>query len=111
MPGVTAADPLVGRVARRTPGVAGLDVRDALHVLEDELDPPEAPAREDGDLLTRPEPLIELWSGRRYLYTQVPAAIAEGFASADSKGRFYNRRIRNCFPCHELRERRARRGR
>ena len=53
---------------------------------------------------------LELWSGRRYLYTQVPAAVAEGFASASSKGSFYNGRIRNCFPCHELRERKARRG-
>ena len=55
----------------------------------------------------RQELELELWSGRRYLYTQVPASIAEGFASADSKGNFYNRRIRNCFPCHALRERRA----
>jgi hypothetical protein len=43
-----------------------------------------------------------LWSGRRYLYTHVPADIAERFAGAESKGRFYNRAIRNCFPCHEL---------
>ena len=51
---------------------------------------------------------LELWSGRRYLYPQVPRDIADGFARAESKGRFYNRRIRNCFPCHQLRERRTR---
>ena len=43
-----------------------------------------------------------LWSGRRYLYTHVPSDIAERFADAESKGRFYNRSIRNCFPCREL---------
>ena len=47
-----------------------------------------------------------LSSGRRYLYTQVPHAIAEQFAGADSKGAFYNRSIRKCFPCRELMQRR-----
>ena len=49
-------------------------------------------------------------SGRRYVYSEVPLAVATGFAEADSKGRFYNREIRNCFPCREVggvRERRA----
>ena len=47
-----------------------------------------------------------LWSGRRYLYTHVPSDIAQQFAGASSKGSFYNRSIRNCFPCRELMQRR-----
>ena len=49
-------------------------------------------------------------SGRRYVYSEVPLAVATGFAEAESKGRFYNREIRNRFPCREVgggRERRA----
>jgi hypothetical protein len=49
-------------------------------------------------------------SGRRYIYSEVPLAVARGFAEAESKGQFYNREIRNCFPCREVggvRERRA----
>jgi hypothetical protein len=49
-------------------------------------------------------------SGRRYVYSEVPLAVATSFAEAGSKGRFYNREIRNRFPCREVgrdRERRA----
>jgi hypothetical protein len=48
---------------------------------------------------------LMFWSGRRYLYSDVPADIADEFVEADSKGSFYNRRIRNCFPCRELADR------
>ena len=41
-------------------------------------------------------------SGRRYVYSNVPMAIAGRFAEAESKGRFYNREIRNRFPCREV---------
>ena len=41
-------------------------------------------------------------SGRRYVYSGVPMAIANRFAQAESKGRFYNREIRNRFPCREV---------
>ena len=41
-------------------------------------------------------------SGRRYVYSEVPLAVATGLAEAGSKGRFYNREIRNCFPCREV---------
>ena len=41
-------------------------------------------------------------SGRRYIYSNVPMAVANGFAAAESKGRFYNAEIRNRFPCREL---------
>ena len=47
-------------------------------------------------------------SGRRYRYTDVPAAVAEQFVAAPSKGRFYNSSIRNRFPCRELPARRSR---
>jgi hypothetical protein len=45
-------------------------------------------------------------SGRRYRYSNVPAAVAEQFVAASSKGRFYNRSIRNHYPCTELAHRR-----
>ena len=41
-------------------------------------------------------------SGRRYVYSNVPLAVATGFAETESKGRFYNREIRNRFPCREV---------
>lgn len=41
-------------------------------------------------------------SGRRYTYSGVPMAVAQGFAEAESKGRFYNSEIRNRFPCREV---------
>lgn len=41
-------------------------------------------------------------SGRRYRYADVPIAVAQGFADATSKGRFYNMEIRNRFPCREI---------
>ena len=39
--------------------------------------------------------------GRRYIYSNVPAEVADGFRAAESKGRFYNAEIRNRFPCRE----------
>lgn len=48
-----------------------------------------------------------LSSGRRYLYLGVPADVAEGFASAPSKGSYFNRTIRGRFDCHPLRDREA----
>ena len=41
-------------------------------------------------------------SGRRYVYSNVPMAVARGFAEAESKGRFYNKEVRNRFPCREV---------
>ena len=43
-------------------------------------------------------------SGRHYRYSNVPADLARRFASAMSKGRFYNAEIRNRFACIELGE-------
>ena len=48
-------------------------------------------------------------SGRRYVYSGVPMAVAAGFADAPSKGRFYNAKIRNRFPCREVGHGRRRR--
>jgi hypothetical protein len=45
-----------------------------------------------------------LASGRRYLYLGVPPEVAEGFASARSKGSYFNRAIRGRFDCHPLRD-------
>lgn len=43
-------------------------------------------------------------SGRRYLYLGVPAAIAEGFQQARSKGAFFNQHVRGRYDCHALRD-------
>ena len=45
---------------------------------------------------------VEFVSGRRYRYFAVPEAVAERFAGAFSKGRFFNARIRDHFRCSEL---------
>lgn len=41
-------------------------------------------------------------SGRHYRYSNVPADVAQRFALALSKGRFYNSEIRNRYACSEL---------
>ena len=43
-------------------------------------------------------------SGRRYIYSGVPLTVARGFAEAESKGRFYNAEIRDCFVCRRAGE-------
>jgi len=45
---------------------------------------------------------VEFVSGRRYRYFGVPEGIASQFASAFSKGRFFNTRIRDDYPFEEL---------
>ncbi len=60
------------------------------------------PQRRELDLL--------LVSGRRYRYSGVPDDVARGFVAAASKGGYYNRWIRNRFPCRELGNRRRRVG-
>jgi KTSC domain len=45
---------------------------------------------------------IEFRSGERYLYFQVPPACYQQLLQADSKGSFFNRNIRNHFPCQHL---------
>lgn len=46
---------------------------------------------------------LELRNGAIYRYFAVPAAIHDGLLIADSKGSYFNRKIRNCFPYTRLR--------
>ena len=41
-------------------------------------------------------------TGRRYLYSGVPPETVESFRSAYSKGSYFNRTIRDRYPCREL---------
>lgn len=45
---------------------------------------------------------IEFLTGRRYVFSQVPAEDVQAFRGAFSKGAHFNRYIRNRFPCREL---------
>jgi hypothetical protein len=45
---------------------------------------------------------VEFVSGRRYRYFGVPEDIAGAFREAFSKGRYFNARIRDRYPCREL---------
>jgi hypothetical protein len=45
---------------------------------------------------------VEFTTGRRYVYSSVPAEVAEAFRSAFSKGAYFNTRIRDNFPCREI---------
>jgi len=45
---------------------------------------------------------VQLHSGERYLYFQVPATCFQQLLDADSKGSFFNRHIRNYFPYQHL---------
>lgn len=41
-------------------------------------------------------------SGRRYVYDEVPPAVADAFARADSRGGFFNRAIRDRYHFREI---------
>lgn len=45
---------------------------------------------------------IEFVSGRRYVYSDVPAEVPESMRAAFSKGSYFNRHIRDNYPCREL---------
>lgn len=45
---------------------------------------------------------IEFVTGRRYLYSAVPADEVERLRGAFSKGSYFNRRIRGRYACREL---------
>lgn len=45
---------------------------------------------------------IEFVTGRRYVYSDVPEAEVRAFRSAFSKGAYFNRHIRDRFPCREI---------
>ena len=46
--------------------------------------------------------LVTFTTGRRYLYSDVPAEAADRFRAAFSKGRHFNAHIRDRYPCREL---------
>ena len=50
----------------------------------------------------RNELTVGLTTGRVYVYSLVPPAVAAEFKVAFSKGRFFNERIREKFPYREL---------
>jgi hypothetical protein len=43
-------------------------------------------------------------SGRHHVYDRVPARIHDAFRDAPSKAMFFNRFIRDRFPCREVRQ-------
>ena len=45
---------------------------------------------------------IEFVTGRRYVYSGVPEEEVQAFRSAFSKGSYFNRNIRDCYPCREI---------
>ena len=45
---------------------------------------------------------ITFVTGRRYLYSEVPETTVRCFREAFSKGTYFNRYIRDHFPCREL---------
>jgi hypothetical protein len=45
---------------------------------------------------------VELTTGRRYVYSGVPAEVAQTFRSAFAKGVYFNTRIRDRYPYREV---------
>lgn len=45
---------------------------------------------------------VEFTSGACYRYVGVAAQVVHDFLAADSKGVFFNRCIRPCYPCTKL---------
>jgi hypothetical protein len=45
---------------------------------------------------------VEFNSGRRYVYSGVPAEVADTFRSAFAKGVYFNTRIRDFYPHREV---------
>jgi hypothetical protein len=45
---------------------------------------------------------LKFRSGLIYRYFTVPATVVEGFIAAESKGAYFNRHVRNCFPYQRL---------
>ena len=41
-------------------------------------------------------------TGRRYIYSDVPEEAARKFRAAFSKGSYFNRQIRDRYPCREV---------
>jgi KTSC domain-containing protein len=45
---------------------------------------------------------VKFVSGKRYAYERVPSAVYTEFCNAGSKGRFFNREIRDRYPMRRL---------
>ena len=45
---------------------------------------------------------VEFTTGRRYVYSDVPAEEVEAFRSAFAKGSYFNRKIRDRYECREI---------
>lgn len=46
--------------------------------------------------------LVRFASGERYVYAGVPVQVCRAFIQADSKGRFFQQRIRDRYPYNRL---------
>jgi hypothetical protein len=46
--------------------------------------------------------LVRFASGERYVYVGVPAEVSRAFVEADSKGRFFQLKIRDRYPFNKL---------
>jgi lysyl-tRNA synthetase class 2 len=46
--------------------------------------------------------LVRFVSGERYVYVGVPEEVCRSFVAADSKGRFFQTRIRDRYPFNRL---------
>lgn len=51
---------------------------------------------------------IALVSGKRYDYLRVPEQVHAGLRRANSKGEYFNARIRGHYPCREIMPAKAR---
>jgi hypothetical protein len=63
------------------------------------------PSRAIGHLFynrTSRELMVIFVTGRRYVYTDVPADIYEAFKTAESRGAFFNHAIRDHYACREV---------
>jgi hypothetical protein len=50
----------------------------------------------------RRELTVEFVTGRRYVYSDVPLEEVEAMRRAFSKGTYFNKRIRDCYPYREV---------
>lgn len=46
--------------------------------------------------------LVRFVSGVRYVYVGVPGEVHRSFCEAESKGRFFQTEIQNCYPYNKL---------
>ena len=46
--------------------------------------------------------LVRFVSGESYVYVGVPGEVHRSFVEADSKGRFFQSEIRDCYPYHRV---------